>query len=113
MKKLVVVLVALAIFVGVGLLTASQLGDNALRLAESERDVCYANKGYLVRTGQTIPDEVRNQCTQPIRAYEDGAAIRLVYGGLVGLAVAGIFFLVAWFLFIRRRPAEGARPPAG
>jgi hypothetical protein len=113
MKKLVVAIVALAIFAGVGLLTASQLGDNALRLAEAERDVCYASQGYFVRSGQTIPDEVRNQCTQPIRTYEDGVTMRLVYGGLAGLAVAAIFLVLAWFLMFRRRQPEGAPPPAG
>ena len=113
MKKLVVAIVALAIFAGVGLLTASQLGDNALRLAESERDLCYASQGYVVGSGQTIPAEVRDQCTRSILAYEDGETMRLIYGGLVGLAVAAIFLLIAWFLMFRRREPAGAPPPAG
>lgn len=113
MKKLVVAIIALAIFAGVGLLTASQLGDNAFRLAESERDLCYANQGYSVLSGPPIPDEVRNQCTRPILTYEDGETMRLVYGGLAGLVVAGIFLLIAWFLMFRRREPAGTPPPAG
>lgn len=113
MKKLIVAIVALAIFVGVGLVVASQLGDNAFRLAEAERNACYANQGYFLGTGQTIPDEVRNQCTRSIQTYEDGVTMRLVYGGLAGLAAAGLFLLIAWFLMFRRRPTEGSPPPAG
>ena len=113
MKKLVVLLVALGIFVGLGLFTASQLGDKALRLAESEESLCRANEGYFAGSGQPIPGDVVNRCGQSIRTFEDGVVMRLVYGGLVGLVVAGLYFLVAWFLFLRRRPAEGAPPPAG
>ncbi len=113
MKKLVVAIIALAIFAGVGLLIAGHLGDKALRLAESEENLCRANQGYFASSGQPIPGEVVSRCGQSIRTYEDGVTMRLVYGGLVGLGVAGLFFLVAWFLFLRRRPAEGAPPPAG
>ncbi|HTU09707.1 MAG TPA: hypothetical protein VMG08_02315 [Allosphingosinicella sp.] len=112
MKKLVVGLIALAILAGVGLLVAGQLGDNAFRLAESERDACYASQGYFLGTGQTIPDGVRNQCTQSILDYENGVAMRLVYGALAGLVAAGLFLLIAWFLMFRRREPQGAPPPA-
>lgn len=113
MKKLVVAIIALAIFTGVGWLVASQLNDNAWRLAESTRDACYASQGYFLGTGQAIPDAVRNQCTQSILDYENGRTMHLVYGGLAGLAAAAIFLLIAWFLMFRRREQDGSPPPAG
>ena len=102
MKKLVVAIIALAIFAGVGLLITSQLNDKGLRLAESEESLCYANQGYSAGSGQTIPGEVVTRCGQAIRTYEDGLTMRLVYGGLAGLAAALIFLALAWFFMFRR-----------
>lgn len=113
MKKLVVAIVALAIFAGVGLLVAGQLGDNALRLAEAERDACYASQGYFPGSAQTIPDGVRSQCTRALTAYYDGETMRYVHGGLAGLAAALLFLGLAWFLMFRRREPGGMPPPAG
>jgi hypothetical protein len=112
-KILLVAIVAFVIFAAITFLLAGQLGDNALRVAEGTRDTCYASQGYFLGTGQEIPDAVRTQCTQPILDYERGVVMRLVYGGLAGLAAAAIFLLIARFLFFRRREPDGAPPPAG
>lgn len=112
-KKLLVAIVAFVIFAAVTFLVAGQLGDNALRVAEGTRDACYAGQGYFLGTGQEIPDEVRTQCTQSISDYERGVVMRLVYGGLAGLAAAAVLLLIAWFLMFRRREQDGSPPPAG
>jgi len=112
MKKLVVALIALGIFLGVGYLLGSQMGDKEFRFAESAVDLCYANQGYDLGTAPTIPEDVRTQCTQPIRDYENGLTLRLIYAGLAGLVAAGLFLLIAWFLMFRRRETGGTPPPA-
>jgi hypothetical protein len=104
MRKLIVGLVALAILVGAGILVAGKLRADAFRLAEAERDACYANQGYFLGGGQTIPDEVRNACTRSMSAFFDGETMRYVYGGLAGLTGALVFLLLAWFLVFRRGP---------
>lgn len=113
MKKLVVALVALAIFLGVGYLLGSQLNDRALRSAESTEDLCYRSRGYSSGDGLTMPAAIVTECAQPIRDYENGLTMRLVYAGLVGLVAAGLFLLLAWFFMFRRRDTGGAPPPAG
>lgn len=113
MKKLIVGLVALCILAGAGILVAGKLRADAFRLAESERDACYASQGYFPGTGQNIPDRVRDACTRPMTAFFDGETMRYVYGGLAGLAGALVFLFLARFLMFRQRDTGGTPPPAG
>lgn len=113
MKKVVVGLVALAIFVGVGLLMGENFRSSALRVAETGRTACFASEGYIDGDISLAPSDVRDRCGRFYREYSDGETMRYVQGGLLGLAAALVFLALAWFFMFRRRDTGGAPPPAG
>lgn len=113
MKKLVVGLVALAIFLGVGYFMGESKRASAYRVAETGRTACFAQRGYLGGDISLAPEEVRQECGRYFRDYSDGETMRYVQGGLVGLAAALVFLILAWFFLFRRREPEGTPPPAG
>lgn len=110
MKKLVAVIVALAIGAGVAILVESNVRDSAFRRAETGRDLCYAQSGYEIGTA---PDAVVQSCSQSFRDYSAGETMRYVTAGGAGLAAAALILLLAWFFMFRRREAAGTPPPAG
>ena len=113
LKKIVVGVLALCIFAGIGYLLLDSSTRSAFRLAETERDLCYAQRGYDVVESPSIPREVVDQCTRSILTYEEGSTMRMVKAGGIGLGAALIFLLVAWFALFRRRDTGGTPPPAG
>ena len=111
MKKVVVGVIALAICVGIALLLYENMRSSAMRLAETSRDLCYAQQGYDLVNSPSIPDTVVNSCGQGFRDYSAGETMRYVKAGAAGLAGGGLFLVLAWFLMFRRRePAAG--PPS-
>lgn len=112
MKKLVVGLVALAIFLGVGFLMAETNRASAQRVAESGRNLCFAERGYFGGDISMAPAPVHEECGRHYRDYNDGETMRYVQGGLIGLAAAALFLALAWFFMFRRRDTGGVPPPA-
>jgi hypothetical protein len=102
-KKLLVVIVALVIGVGVAMLVESNVRDSAFRRAEAGRTLCYAQSGYEAGNAPAIVSEV---CGQPFRQYSDGETMRYVTAGGAGLAAAMLILLLAWFFMFRRRREE-------
>jgi hypothetical protein len=112
MKKLIVAVIALAIFAGVGLLMAENNRSSALRVAETGRTACFASQGYIGGDISLAPEEVRDRCGRYFQDYNDGETMRYVQGGLIGLAAALVFLALAWFFMFRRRDTGGTPPPA-
>lgn len=110
MKKLVAVVLALAIGTGVAILVESNVRDSAFRRAETGRDLCYAQSGYEIGTA---PDAVAQRCGQAMRDYSDGETMRTVTAVGAGLAAAILILVLAWFFMFRRRDTAGTPPPAG
>jgi hypothetical protein len=110
MKKVIVVVIALAIGVGVAFLVESSVRSSAFRFATTGRDLCYAQAGYEIGAA---PDQVRTACDRPMFEYSEGETMRNVKAGAAGVAAAGLILLLAWFLMFRRRESAGSPPPAG
>jgi hypothetical protein len=112
MKKIVVGVVALAIFLGVGFVMADKNQKAGLRVAETGRNLCFAQKGYVDGDMGIAPDNVVQECGRYYRDYEAGETMRYVKAGLIGLGAALVFLVLAWFFLLRGRKAEGTPPPA-
>jgi hypothetical protein len=110
-KKLVVGLIALALCVGIALLLYENMRSSAMRLAETGRDLCYAQQGYDLVNSPSIPDTVVSTCGQSFRDYSAGETMRYVKAGAAGLVGGGLFLVLAWFLMFRRREPVGSAPP--
>jgi len=105
MKTVLLTLVGLGLFCGVGYYWAESSLQSSFQLASAARDSCYAAKGYDLNASGDIPPEVSAECTQSFRTHEEGENQRYMVAGLIGLIAAGIGIALLGFLLRRKEPA--------
>ena len=102
--RILLTVLAAAIFLGVGGYTLRGVDEQSFRLAEVARDSCYAR--YAIHlTATDVPDEIRRHCTRPLRDYENGWPWRYVFAAAIGATAA---FLVAGGIVLLMRRSRSA-----
>jgi hypothetical protein len=105
-KYFVVGLVAVAIWVGVGLKFYDTLNDSTLRQAQRHIDECYGSSGY--NRAFARPPSIERECGAHRRKWDSEEPLRRFTAGLVGFLFAFVFAFIALLVFfirwLNRRP---------
>ena len=108
-NRVLLAALAVAIFLGAGAYTLGSLNDKSFRLAEAGRDICYSRYGIGVVGATSVPEAIRNECTQPIRDYQAGQIWRYVFAAAVG--ATGALLIVGGIVIVARRRRQPAAHP--
>lgn len=108
-ERLVPWAAAIAIFIGVTGYTLVGLNEKSFALAEVSRDVCYARHGISLAGTPAIPEEIRTDCTRPIRDHQADLIWRTLIAAAVGATCA--LLLVGGVVIVLRARRGGDPDP--
>jgi len=100
-RRVLLSALAVAIFLGAAAYTVGILNEKSLRVAEVGPDACYARYGIGLLGAPSVPDNVRIDCTRPIRDYEAGQFWRFLIAAAVG--ATGAFLVVGGIVIVVRQ----------